>query len=153
MSNNVNVTTQYSHFLVLEDVDLNVDAYLGKFIHVRTSTSPTHNPLPLFCWKGWGFSPNWHLAPLLTPFSLPMFGDHWFLFLGILLGNHGDNKLINFHHIKSLTNLFHNVECLFQCGVNARLNVLISAKIALPISPYNLFFNDSHGHEFFKLLF
>jgi hypothetical protein len=30
--------------------------------------------------------------------------------------------------------------------VNARLNVLVLAEIALIISPYKIFFNDSNGH-------
>lgn len=38
--------------------------FIWALIHVKTSTSPTHNPLALFHQKGWGRSK-------LTPFGFP----------------------------------------------------------------------------------
>jgi len=87
-------------------------ALVGAFLYVRTFTSPKHNPLALFHWKGQRMS---ILTPFLTPFKLPTLNGCWFFLLEILLASHCDGKFTNFHHAKSLVNLFHNVECFFQC--------------------------------------
>jgi hypothetical protein len=79
---------------------------------VRTFTTPKHNLVALFHWKGWGMS---ILTLLLTPFKLPILNGCWFFLLEILLVGHGDGKFTNFHHATSLVNLFHNVERFFQC--------------------------------------
>jgi hypothetical protein len=69
-------------------------ALIWAFLHVRTFTSPTHNPLALFHWKWWG-RPK--LTPLLTCFGLPILGGCWLFFLGILLSSHNDERRwINF---------------------------------------------------------
>jgi len=39
-------------------------AFIWALVHVKTSTSPTHNPLALFHQKGWG-------RPRSTPFGFP----------------------------------------------------------------------------------
>jgi hypothetical protein len=85
-------------------------ALVGAFLlHVKTFTSPKHNPLALFYWKGWRMS---ILTPLLTPFKLPTLNGHWFFLLEILLVGHGDVKFTNFHHAKSLYN-----QSFPQCGI------------------------------------
>lgn len=81
----------------------------SPFSCARTFTSPTHNPLALFCWKWWG-RPS--LPPLLIPFGLPTIRHHWFFIFGIPLGGHDDIKFTNFHQKKSSIYPFHNVKCL-----------------------------------------
>ncbi len=85
------------------------------FLHMGISISPMHNPLTLFLKKGWGNSK-------LTPFGLLLPNGNWFLFIGILLDDHRDGRLTNFHHIKSLINLFHDVKCFFQCDMTFMIN-------------------------------
>jgi hypothetical protein len=110
-------TTMFTFFNTLScGFECKCLAFIWAFIHVKTSTGPTHNPFALFHQKRWG-------RIRLTPFGFPTPNGCWFLLLWILLCGHCDGKLTKFHHTKSLINLFHNVECFFKWGITPWLSV------------------------------
>lgn len=98
----------------------------AALLHVRTFTSPTHNPFGFTSLKRMRKA---QINPPFNFFGLPILGGCWFFLLGILLGSHNDERRWNYNFM-----LFENCALMFPPQEGTPNNHNFNASKAVKIS-------------------